>query len=128
MFDPQKINAAAFSYYARLERVHRYLCDHPDEPMNLARAASVAGMEKKYFSSFFRQKIGVRFHDWLRHEQIHRAAQLLRSRNRNITRVAMETGFEDLRTFERAFKKHLGLTPRAFRRTARPDCRKIQEN
>ena len=36
----------------------------------LAVAASVAGLEKTYFSKFFHAKTGICFHDWLAHIRI----------------------------------------------------------
>lgn len=113
-------NGSAFRYYRRLARVRAHLEAHIDEPFPLASAADVAGLNPKYFSTFFRSKVGLRFTDWVNHVRTERAKALISSTNRSITRVAEEVGYADLRTFERAFKRHNAVTAKDFKRGARP--------
>jgi AraC-like DNA-binding protein len=77
-------------------------------------------MEKTYFSAFFREKIGVPFSQWLSRHRIERAVDLMKSRNYAISEVAARVGFQNLRTFERHFKRHTGQTPRDFERSVPP--------
>jgi AraC-like DNA-binding protein len=119
-FDRSAINQAAFSYYPRLERVKEFVSQQYSEPISLSAAARVAGIEEKYFSTFFHAKVGVRFRDWLSHVRITRAQELMSARNHSITRVAHAVGFGDLRTFQRTFKKCTGMTPLEFKHRARP--------
>jgi len=119
-FDPRDINEKAFHYYSRLQRIQQYVREHPAETMSLRQAAGISALSEAYFSSFFRQKVGVRFRDWRAHTQVRNAIVLLETRNHSITKVAMDAGFGDLRTFERAFKRHTGLTPRQFKRSVSP--------
>ncbi len=114
------VNQAAFSYYARLARVKEYVDSHYTEEVTLTVAAGIAGLEPKYFSAFFRDKTGVCFSDWLRQLRVEKALDLMRARNYSITEVAFEVGFQDLRTFERAFKRVTTMTPREFKRSVRP--------
>lgn len=114
------VNEAAFSYYARLGRVRAYVAQQYAEPITLSAAARVAGIEAKYFSTFFHAKVGVRFRDWLGHVRIEHAKELMSRRNYPITRVAYAVGFGDLRTFERTFKRYTGMTPREYKQRVRP--------
>jgi AraC-like DNA-binding protein len=120
VFDPTAINHRAFDYYSRLRRIREYVREHPEESISLRRAARISSLSEAYFSAFFHEKVGVRFRDWRAHQKILQAIALLESRNRTITEVAMGIGFSDLRTFERTFKRHTGLTPRQFKRVVRP--------
>lgn len=113
-------NRSAFSYYTRLGRVERFVAQHYDEPIPLARAARVAGYGEKYFSTLFHQKTGVRFRDWLSSVRVGRAMRLLEQRNHSITGIALDVGFQDLRTFQRTFKKLTGMTPWEFKKSVRP--------
>lgn len=119
MFDPQEIKMAAFAYYPPLGKVKRYV-DQSSEAVSLGAAARIAGLEEKYFSTFFRAKTGVRFKDWSTYVRLTRAMDMLRAEDHSITRVAFAAGFDDLRTFERSFKRLIGMTPRAFKRSVRP--------
>ena len=113
-------NMAAFAYYRRLERLKRHVETHLSESVSLADAARVAGLERKYFSTFFRGKVGVTFTSWLSSVRLDAAEQLLSTRNHAISSVADQVGFGDLRTFERAFKRAHGSTPSQFKNSARP--------
>jgi AraC-like DNA-binding protein len=115
MFDPNHINIGAFQYYSRLERIKLHLEQNYSDQMSLEKAARIAGMERKYFSAFFHQKVGVCFRHWLMWVRINEAKRQIEAKNHSITEVAHTTGFVDLRTFERAFKRCTGLTPRAFK-------------
>jgi AraC-like DNA-binding protein len=111
---------SAFSYYARLERLERFVSENFREHISAPQAARIAGLGEKYFSTFFREKTGVCFRDWLASIRIAEAKRLLETRNHSITRVGLEVGFQDPRTFERAFKKLTGMTPSEFKKLVRP--------
>ncbi len=114
------LNERAFAYYPRLERVRAYVEDNLTEEITLEDAANVAAMERTYFSYFFRQKLGVTFSAWLQYLRVSRALVLIRSRDHSITEVAFAVGFNELSTFQKAFKRWTSLTPRDFKKLARP--------
>ncbi|HSS75906.1 MAG TPA: AraC family transcriptional regulator [Thermoanaerobaculia bacterium] len=110
-----------FSYYLPLQRVREYVEKNLSEPISLRAAASAAGLEEKYFSAFFHRKTGVCFRDWLAGCRVDRAIEILTQHDDTITSVAASVGFQDLRTFERSFKRLTGLTPREFKRSVAPE-------
>lgn len=114
------INRSAFRYYTRLSRVESYVEQNYGHPISLGDAARVACLERKYFSAFFRDKTGICFRDWLAQIRVIRATYLMRQTNHSITHVALAVGYSDLRTFERAFKKHKGTTPQQFKKAVGP--------
>jgi AraC-like DNA-binding protein len=110
----------AFWYYERLERVREYVTANYSEPISLETAAGIAAMERTYFSHFFRQKVGVTFSSWLQYVRIGAALEMIKERDHSITDVAFSVGFNELSTFQKAFKRWTNLTPRDFKRLARP--------
>lgn len=119
MFYSKQINERAFEYYAPLGRVKQYVRDNSAENISLEQVAQIAGMERKYFSTFFHKKVGICFRYWLMGVRIVNAISIMEHENRSITQIAFETGFRDLRTFERAFKRCTGFTPREFKNRIR---------
>lgn len=109
----------AFEYYPSLARVADYVESQHGRRVTLADAARVAGLERTYFSVYFRRRVGVSFREWLRRYRIALAVQLLGKRDLLLERVAYESGFEDRRTFQRAFKAVVGVPPSEFRRRLR---------
>ena len=120
MFREQDINSAAFAYYRRLGRVQQFVDEHYADPITLEIAADIACLDKKYFSTYFHSKTGVRFVDWISWVRISHAMELIRREDRAISLVAEASGFSDLRTFERAFKKCTGVTPTEYKKSVRP--------
>jgi AraC-like DNA-binding protein len=81
----------------------------------------VGALESSYFYTYFRAKVGITFTEWLRQVRVKKAMELIKASDFSITEVAYEVGFGDLRTFERAFKKHTLMTPIEFKKSARPE-------
>jgi AraC-like DNA-binding protein len=113
-------NRDAFSYYRPLGRVQEFVDEHYCEEISLEKAASHAAMEKTYFSFFFRKKVGVTFSSWLQYLRVAKAMSMMESMDYSITEVAYAVGFQELSTFQKAFKKWTHLTPREFKKLARP--------
>jgi AraC-like DNA-binding protein len=111
----------AFQYFERLARVKSYLEDHISEPFSVEAAAKIACLSEKYFSTFFHRKTGVRFTEWVNAMRIGRARELIGERNRSVADVASDVGFQDLRTFERAFKRHSSMTPLDYKKSVQPN-------
>ncbi len=110
-------NGAVFDYYPRLKKLREHVEQTYSEPISLGKAAGIAALESSYFSSYFRAKVGITFTDWLRQVRTEKAMALMKAGDFSITHIAYEVGFGDLRTFERAFKKHTRMTPLQFKKT-----------
>ena len=115
-FDSSKINYRRFAYDVRLDRVNRFVDQHYADPLTLEKVANVAGLEKSYFSKYFHKKTGVCYHDWLHWIRVNHAIDLMRSHEATITEIAFAVGYQDLRTFERAFDKCTGQCPKAMKK------------
>lgn len=108
----------ALFYYRRLARVREFVCCNYTQEITLRKAAEVAAMETTYFATFFREKVGISFFDWLRRFRVERANELLLKNELSVAEVAFEVGFGSIRTFERVFKASTGMTPSAAKKAA----------
>ena len=120
MLDQESIDSHVFDYNPRLRKVKKFIDAHFSEPVSLERVSGVAGLERTYFSKFFREKTGVRFRDWLSAVRVKHAMDIMLARDARITEIAFEVGFRDLRTFERAVEKCTGLSPTVVKNRLRP--------
>ncbi len=111
---------AAFLYYDRLRQVKEYVERHYADDLDLRCAARVAGLEVKYFSTYFHRRTGMCFRDWLARLRVAQAKKMIEVQDFSFTDIAYSVGFQDLRTFERAFKRCVGMTPRSFKNRVRP--------
>ena len=103
----------------RLLRVQSYVERNLHRKISLTDAARTAGLEKHYFSAYFRRSTGITFSGWVREVRARRALSLICSRRRTLLRIALEVGYRDLSGLERAFRAVLGMSPRECLRAAR---------
>lgn len=104
--------------HRRLVRVQEFVALHLAEQLPLSCAASIAGLEQKYFSAYFRRATGMKFSEWLAAIRIKQAMDLLRSSDFPISQVGRMVGYGNPSTFSRAFRRQIGECPSSYRRTA----------
>ena len=121
----KKTEKDAFEYYRRIKKVKAHIENTDFSSASLSDAADLVGLEKKYFSRFFKEKTGICFKDWISCVRVKRSQEMLKERDYTVTETCFAVGFRDLRTFERAFKKHTGMTPRDFKASV---ARAIKQN
>ncbi len=100
---------------------------HSDEPIDLERASSEAGVSPFHFLRLFANVLGLTPHQYLVRSRLRRAARLLAEEARPVTEVAFEAGFGDLSNFVRTFHRAAGVSPRTFRRAAQGDRKILQD-
>jgi len=119
MSRPNPLNVIAFQDYSRQKRFQENAEEsYPEETLS-ENAARVAAMERRYFSAFFRKKVGITFADWLRQLRIAEAMELLKKPDQSMNEIAGKAGFSSLGRFQSAFRKHTKTTPAKFRKSIR---------
>ncbi len=84
-------------------------------PVALKEMATIACMSKYHFLRVFRRLTGVTPHQYLISVRLRRAALALASSRRPVLTIALDSGFEDLSTFNKSFRAAFGLTPTQYR-------------
>jgi AraC-like DNA-binding protein len=112
----QKFHRTALRHQARLRRLADHDNMYPAVSLSLAAAAALAGLESTYFSAYYHRVTAITFRHWYDSRRIHHACELLENSDVSVTEIAMASGFNDLRTFERTFRRVEGVTAKAWRR------------
>lgn len=99
----------------RIRRACEHMVRNHSRQISLEEVSRIVAMERTYFSRFFKKQMGVGFAESLRQIRIDQAKKLLSASTSPITKIAFMTGFNDLSTFERTFRRSVGLSPRAYR-------------
>ncbi len=81
---------------------------------DIARALHISG---SYLSHIFMYKLKINFCSYINILRINHACALLSQSQKSITEVSAESGFSSLRTFNRAFIRHVGVTPKEYRKS-----------
>lgn len=95
----------------------RYIEDHLSDDIGLAALSQIVSVTPAHFSRVFKQRIGMNVSEYITTKRIVRAKELLLTTDDNISSIAERCGFESLPHFHRMFKRMLGMTPAAYRRS-----------
>src|SRR5262245_14878232 len=99
----------------RITIVVRRIEAQADEPLGLSALAGEAAMSPYHFLRTFRLVTGMTPHQYVLHRRLLRAARRLRGSADPVAMIAFEAGFNDLATFNRRFRRLIGVTPSIFR-------------
>ncbi len=84
-------------------------------PLPLSALARAAGMSPQHFCRTFHALTRRTPTEYLAAYRIDRACALLLGTRDSVTDIALQCGFGDTSYFIRVFRRHQGMTPRAFR-------------
>lgn len=98
---------------SRMSVVMKHIADSEGRT-SVARLAEIALLHPKYFMSSFKREFGVTVEKCIALQRIASARKLLAEGN-PIPKAALDSGFENEKSFSRFFKRHTSLTPGAFR-------------
>ncbi len=98
----------------KVERAARYIDAHYLQPIRLEDLCAVANLSEAYLIRAFEQHYHMTPHAWLVNRRIQHGQAQLRG-GEPIADIAQQSGFADQAHFQRAFKKHLAVTPGQYK-------------
>jgi len=82
----------------------------------IEKYANICGVSEGYFYRLFRERYGMTPVEYRNRIRISHAKSMLRNTEMSIGKIAAFVGFEDPLYFCRVFKKHIGISPKYFRK------------
>lgn len=101
--------------YGMTHQVLQYVSEHFTEHLTLESAARALGISRSHLSHIFSQQLHVNFRQYINTLRIDKARFLLRDPQQSVTQIAYSCGYENPRTFHRAFLEECGMQPSAYR-------------
>lgn len=98
---------------AALQLLH----EQPGKAWTVGTLAGKVGMSRSAFAARFHQVVGQAPMQYLKRWRLQKAAAVLAAGSSGIARVAAEVGYESEAAFAKAFKRTLGVSPGAYRRS-----------
>lgn len=94
-----------------------YINLHLADPIALSDIAKAVHISPSYLSSLFKDFFQVSLWNYIISKRIERAMLLLMDKDNQYTilEIALQCGFNNTTNFNRAFRKHTGLTPSEYR-------------
>lgn len=98
-----------------IEKSIQYMEKHYAEPLNLKEVADSIYLSAAYFSTLFKQKTGKSFIERLSEMRIAEAKQRMLHSDEKLAVIAEQTGFSNVRHFNRVFRSVTGMSPSQYR-------------
>lgn len=96
-------------------QVLHYISEHFTEPISLESTASALGVSRIHLSHIFSQKLNINFRHYINTLRVDMACRLLRESQYSISQIIGMCGYDNPRTFHRAFQTQWNMTPTEFR-------------
>ena len=108
-------NSRAPFHLYEIQNAVNYINENLSNTITLDDIAHAASMSRSYVSSYFKLVTGVSPYEYLLTARVEMAIKLLRKTELSITEIAQKCGFGSLSSFNKTFRRNLGVTPREYR-------------
>lgn len=102
---------------AEIHKCIDYLEEHYSEQLELNDVAALVHMTPSYFCTYFKKHTGYTPFEQLNLIRIKHAMTLLRDKNKKITTIATECGFNSISFFNRKFHEIMNMSPREYQKS-----------
>ena len=109
---PEKKDLSRFRYF---QSALEFIAAHFTERITLRDVADRLHYNSAYVSTLFVTYTGMNFKTYLDTIRVDEAIRQIRNSDRTFSRIALECGFENIRTFNNTFKRVTGTTPGTIR-------------
>jgi AraC-like DNA-binding protein len=113
----QKVMTPKREDLERISPALNYINLNYQQTMTIPQLASLCHMSVRNFQLVFMRLMECSPQEYLIRTRVRTAQGLLRGTDKQITEIAFECGFQSLSGFNRSFKKVVGTSPRAIRKT-----------
>lgn len=98
------------------ENVVSYIEKNYTEHIKLSDICSKIGYSVPYVSKCFKDNLNMTFSCYLQKVRVENACRLLANTDKNVADISESVGYNDIKFFNKTFKKIIGTTPREYRR------------
>ena len=97
-----------------------YCKTHYKEALTVERLSRELHISRSHISHLFNERFRISLPEYINSLRLADAVRLLDEGGYSVTEVAQRAGFQTIRTFNRAFLKRFGVSPRQFRQEKTP--------
>lgn len=115
--DPGRMQRIAERLKANMQKERLYA----ESDLSLRRLAEMSRTTENHLSETFSQFLQTNFFNFVNEYRINEAKRLLNTTELSISNIAFDVGFNSRSTFNSAFKKATGVTPKMFRSIGYPE-------
>lgn len=99
-----------------LSKIFAFVEENFSGECSLEELSARLGYDYAYLSRCFKKAAGISYVAYLNIYRLNKACYLLDNTDKSILQCALEAGYSSLRTFNRNFKNHFGISPAEYRK------------
>lgn len=103
---------------ARVKEAHAYITGHLEEKVTIDDLAERFGVADTNLKKCFKEVYGNSIYAYLKEYRIQKAAEYLREKDYEISRIAGMVGYDNASKFSSSFKSIMGINPSEYRKNA----------
>ncbi|MCY1120022.1 AraC family transcriptional regulator [Bacillus safensis] len=103
-----------------IDMILQYMAEHYNQKLTRKDLAHKMGFHESYFSTFFKQSMGLSVTEYIAQIRIDEAKKRLLQTDDQIQIIARQVGYADSLYFSRKFRQKTGRTPSQFRMNRSP--------
>lgn len=100
-----------------VEKVKSYIHQHIKEEIARDDLAQYVFLHPDYLSRLFKKETGISISDYIIHERVNIAKELLVKTDLTVKDIALEVGYSNFSHFSKIFKKYTEINPKDYRHT-----------
>ena len=100
----------------RMQQICAYVMAHYVHSIALDDIAAEVGMNRSAFCSYFKQRKGMTFSQFVTQYRLNTACELLKHSQKGVSEICYTVGFNDLPHFVRVFTNAMGMSPSKYRK------------
>lgn len=93
-----------------------YINNHYNEPISLERLSDKVGFSTAYFSTMFKNEVGINFSEYLLNVRMEKAKELLKETKFSVFDICQKVGYSDIKYFTKRFIQYTSLKPNEYRK------------
>ena len=98
-----------------LAKIFHFVENNYEGVCTLEALAAHTSYHYVYLSRYFKGRVGLSFTEYVNRYRINEAGYLLKNSKETVMAIALDCGFDSLRSFNRNFKRVTGMTPVEYR-------------
>lgn len=99
----------------KLKKIFDYIDNNYKEDISIKKLAEVGHLSSYYLSHLFKSYTGLTFTQYLNDLRVHKCLGDLLTSDKKIIDIQYEYGFNNYKSFNQAFKRAFGCTPKQYR-------------
>ena len=108
--------STAHELFARVMKAKNMIDEQPEKEWSMPDLSHAVALSEFHFYRSFKKAFNVSPYQYIIWQRIVKASTILQNPAYSVAEVAIISGFADIYSFSKAFKKYKGLSPTSFRR------------